>query len=173
MRIIRVIFIQKGIVVFVFANCLKDVLVWNYAMNGFKRGMEKAGMGSVPACIHVLNSMKFRLSPKNFPWEWRVGWRFLRAYAGLLVHATMIALFACRRLKQNGNGGANAYNTKSWPKSQIVSDYGRIQYYNRILLKIGCALITNVISNTYHTVSIIPYWELMHQANPNIHHTPR
>jgi hypothetical protein len=64
---------QKGIVVFVFANYLDDVLVWNYAMNGFKRGMEKAGMGSVPACIHVLNSLKFRLSPKNFPREWRVG----------------------------------------------------------------------------------------------------
>jgi hypothetical protein len=44
---------QKGIVVFVFANSLDDVLVWNYAMRGFKRGIEKAGMGSVPACILV------------------------------------------------------------------------------------------------------------------------
>jgi hypothetical protein len=56
---------QKGIVVFVFANYLDDVLVWNYAMNGFKRGIEKAGMGSVPTCIRVLNSLKFRLLPKN------------------------------------------------------------------------------------------------------------
>jgi hypothetical protein len=56
---------QKGIVVFVFASYLDDVLVWNYAMSGLKRGIEKARMGSVPACICVLNSLKFRLSPKN------------------------------------------------------------------------------------------------------------
>ncbi len=36
---------------FVFANYLDDVLVWNYAMSGLKRGIEKAGMGSIPACI--------------------------------------------------------------------------------------------------------------------------
>jgi hypothetical protein len=47
----------------------------------------------------------------------------------LLVDATMIALIACRRLKQNGNGRANADNNKSWQKSLIVSDYSRIQYY--------------------------------------------
>ncbi len=105
-----------------------------------------------------------------FTWT---SWRFLCAYSGLLVDATMIALFACRRLKQNGNGGANADNNKSWPKSLIVSDYGRIWYYNRILLKIGRAPITNVISNTYRTVSVILYWELTHQANPNIHHIPQ
>ncbi len=64
---------QKGIVVFVFANYLDDDLVWNYAMSGFKRGIEKAGMGSIPACICVLNSLKFRLFPKNRPREWRVG----------------------------------------------------------------------------------------------------
>jgi hypothetical protein len=56
---------QKGIIVFVFANYLDDVLVWNYAMSGFKRGIEKSGMGSVPVCICVLNSLKFRLSPKT------------------------------------------------------------------------------------------------------------
>jgi hypothetical protein len=56
---------QKGIVVFVFANYLDNVLVWNYAMSGFKRGIKKAEMGSVPACICVLNSLKFRLSSKN------------------------------------------------------------------------------------------------------------
>jgi hypothetical protein len=39
---------QKGIVVFAFANFLDDVLVWNYAMSGFRRGIEKAGMGSIP-----------------------------------------------------------------------------------------------------------------------------
>jgi hypothetical protein len=60
---------QKGIVVFVFANYLDNVLVWNYAMSGFKRGTEKAGMGSVPASICVLNSLKFRFSPKNHPRE--------------------------------------------------------------------------------------------------------
>jgi hypothetical protein len=52
-------------VVFVFANYLDDVLVWNYTMSGFKRGTEKAGMGSVPACNLVLNSLKIRLLPKN------------------------------------------------------------------------------------------------------------
>jgi hypothetical protein len=65
--------LQKRIVVFVFANYLDDVLVWNYAMSGFKRGIEKAGMGSNPTCIHVLNSLKFRLLPKKHPREWRVG----------------------------------------------------------------------------------------------------
>jgi hypothetical protein len=64
---------QKGIVVFVFANYLADVLLWNYAMSGFKRGIEKARMGSVPTCIHVLDSVKFRLLPKNCPGEWRMG----------------------------------------------------------------------------------------------------
>jgi hypothetical protein len=64
---------QKGIVVFVFANYLEDVLVWNYAISGFKRGFEKVRMGFVPTCIRVLNSLKFRLLPKSLPWEWRVG----------------------------------------------------------------------------------------------------
>jgi hypothetical protein len=64
---------QKGIVVFVFANYLDDVLVWNYAMSGFNRGIEKAGMGPIPACICVLNSLKCRLLPKNCHREWRVG----------------------------------------------------------------------------------------------------
>jgi hypothetical protein len=64
---------QKGIVVFVFANYLDDILVWNYTMNGFKRGIEKVGTGYVPACICVLNYLKFRLFPKNCPREWRVG----------------------------------------------------------------------------------------------------
>jgi hypothetical protein len=62
---LRVINMHKGIVEFIFANYLDDVLVWNYAMSGFKRGIEKVGMGSVPACICVLNSLKFRLLPKN------------------------------------------------------------------------------------------------------------
>jgi hypothetical protein len=56
---------QKGIVVFVFANYMDDVLVSNHAMSGFKRGISKVGMGSVPTCICVLNSLKFRLLPKN------------------------------------------------------------------------------------------------------------
>jgi hypothetical protein len=56
---------QKEIVVFNFTNYLDNVLVWNYAMSGFKRGIEKVGMGSIPACIHVLNSLKFRQLPKN------------------------------------------------------------------------------------------------------------
>jgi hypothetical protein len=60
---LRVICMQKGTVVFIFANYLDDILVWNYAISGFKRGIEKAGMGSVPACICVLNSLNsgFRL----------------------------------------------------------------------------------------------------------------
>jgi hypothetical protein len=68
-----VILMQKGIVEFIFANYLEDVLVWIYAMSGYKRGIEKAGMGSVPTCICVSNSLKFRLAPKNCPREWRVG----------------------------------------------------------------------------------------------------
>jgi hypothetical protein len=120
---------QKGIVVFIFANYLDDVLVWNYPMKEFKRGIEKAGMGSVPTCIRILNSLKNRLLLKNCPREWRLGRRLLHVHAGLLVDAPMIALFACWRLKQNGNGGANANSNKSWPKSLIVSDYGRIRYY--------------------------------------------
>ncbi len=55
---------QKGIRVFVFANYLDNVLVWNYAMSGFKRGFEKAGRGSIPTCIRVLNYLKFRLCLK-------------------------------------------------------------------------------------------------------------
>jgi hypothetical protein len=39
---------QKRIVVFVFAKYLDDVLVWNYTMSGFKRGIEKAGMVPFP-----------------------------------------------------------------------------------------------------------------------------
>ncbi len=100
-----------------------------------------------------------------FPWT---SWRFLHAYAGLLVNATMIALFACQRLEQNGNGRANANNNKSWPKSPIVSDYSRIRYHNQILLKIGRPPITNMTRN-----NVIPYWELTYWANPNIHCTPR
>jgi hypothetical protein len=57
---------QKGIVVFIFAKYLDDVLVWNYAMSGFQRGIEKKGMGSISTSICVLNSLKFRLLPKNF-----------------------------------------------------------------------------------------------------------
>jgi hypothetical protein len=64
---------QKGIVVFIFANYLDNVLVLNYPMRGFKRRMELAGMGFVPTCIHVLNSLKLRLLAINCPREWRVG----------------------------------------------------------------------------------------------------
>jgi hypothetical protein len=56
---------QKGIVVFVFANYLDHVLVWNYAMSGLKREIEKAGLGSISACICVINSLKFWFLPKN------------------------------------------------------------------------------------------------------------
>jgi hypothetical protein len=55
---------KKRIIVFVFANYLDDVLVCNYALSGFKRGIEKAGMDSIPACNNVLNSLKFRLLPQ-------------------------------------------------------------------------------------------------------------
>jgi hypothetical protein len=56
-------------------------------------------------------------------------------------------------------------------KSLIVSDYGRSQYYELDPPKIGQDPITNVISDTYHTVSVKPYWELTHRASPNIHCT--
>jgi hypothetical protein len=54
---------ERNSSMFIFAKYLDDVLVWNYAKSWFKRGMEKAGMGFVPTCIHVLNSLKFRLLP--------------------------------------------------------------------------------------------------------------
>jgi hypothetical protein len=44
----------------------------------------------------------------------------------------VIALFAHRRLKQNSNGRANSDNIKSRPKSLIVSNYSRIQYYKTL-----------------------------------------
>jgi hypothetical protein len=50
-----------------FANYLDDVQVWNYAMSGFKRGIEKAGMGSIPTCILVLNYLKFSLFAYKLP----------------------------------------------------------------------------------------------------------
>jgi hypothetical protein len=74
--------------------------------------------------------------------------------------------------RTNGNGGANADNNKSCLKSLILSDYSRIQYYKLDPPKIGCNPITNVISYTHHTVSVKLYWELTHQANPNIYCTP-
>ncbi len=42
---LHVILMLKGILVFVFANYLDNVQVWNYAMIGFKRVIEKAGIG--------------------------------------------------------------------------------------------------------------------------------
>ncbi len=54
-----------------------------------------------PAFEVVLNSLRFRLFPKNCPREWRVGWRFFAC--GRLVfwsRFTMIAEFACQGLKQ-------------------------------------------------------------------------
>jgi hypothetical protein len=95
-----VILMQKRIVVFIFANYLDDVLYQNYAMSGLKKGIEMAGMGFAPACIYILNFLKIGLLPENCPREWRLGGRFLRAYAKLLIDAIMIALFACQRLKQ-------------------------------------------------------------------------
>jgi hypothetical protein len=67
-----------------------------YHKGWFKRGMEIVGKGFVPAYLHVLNSLKLRLLTKNCLREWR-------EYTGLLVNATMTALFAFRRLEQNGN----------------------------------------------------------------------
>jgi hypothetical protein len=59
-----IILMQKGIV-FIFANYLENVLVWNLAMGWFERGMEMVGTNFAPTCILVLNSLKFRLLPKN------------------------------------------------------------------------------------------------------------
>jgi hypothetical protein len=61
---LHVVLLQKGII-FVFANYLDNVLVWNYAMGWFKSGMKMAGTGFVPTCYHVLNSLKFRFLPKK------------------------------------------------------------------------------------------------------------
>ncbi len=51
-----------------------------------------AGAVFVPACFHVLNFLIFRLLPKKIPRESRVGWRFLSAYAGLLVNSMIIVV---------------------------------------------------------------------------------
>jgi hypothetical protein len=42
------------------------------------------------------------------------------------------------------------------------SNYSRIQNYKSDFPKIGRAPIPNVISNTYRTVRVKPYWELTH-----------
>jgi hypothetical protein len=57
---LRVILILKGIV-FIFANYLDNVLVWNFAMGWFKSGMEMVGADFIPTCFYILNSQKFRL----------------------------------------------------------------------------------------------------------------
>ncbi len=63
--------------------------------------------------------------------------KILCAYAGLLVDAMMIALFACRRLEQNGNEGAMPTTTnhgrKAWSSLITVGS----STTNRILLKLG------------------------------------
>jgi hypothetical protein len=58
--------------------------------------------------------------------------------------------------------GSNANNKKSWLKRLIVSKYSRIQYFILDPPKTGHDSITNVISNTYRTISVNPYCELMH-----------
>ncbi len=86
---------------------------------------------------------------------------------------TMIALFAL--LVGGSNKMALAeqkptttnHGQKAWLSLTTVGS----STTNRILLNIGCAPITNVISDTHLTISVRPYWELRHQANPNIHHT--
>jgi hypothetical protein len=52
-----------------FLNYLDNVLVWNYGMGWFRRGIEMASIGFIPACFHVLNSLKFRLLPEICPGE--------------------------------------------------------------------------------------------------------
>ncbi len=82
-------------------------------------------MGFVLACFHVLNSLKFSPLTKNHPREWRVGSRFLRAYAGLLVNAMMIAMFVFWRLEQKRQQGGNADGKRLRKKRLIVSNYSR------------------------------------------------
>ena len=59
---LHVILMQKGRVVFVFASYSDNVLVWNYAMSEFERGIEKAGMGSIPflySCLKLPENQAF------------------------------------------------------------------------------------------------------------------
>ncbi len=93
--------------------------------------------------------------------RWSFGWCYIDSFVCMLEAWT------------KHQWGSNAGNNKSWPKSLIVSNCNRIQYYKSDPPKIGRAPNTNVISNTYLMVSINTYWELTHWANPNIHHTPR
>ncbi len=144
--------------------CWNDGSCVHHATNDKWRGLRTT----------VTNTASYSMREESilivFTWT---SWRFLLAYTGLLVNATMIDLFACWWLKQNVNGRANTTNNKSWIKSLIVSDYGRIQYYELDPPKIGRAPITSLICDTCRTVSKKPYWELMHPANPNIHCTLR
>ncbi len=64
-------------------------------------------------------------------------WRFLRAYAGLLVNATMVSLFACQRLKQNGNEGAMPTTTNHSQKAWLYLTTVGSTTTNQILLKLG------------------------------------
>ncbi len=57
-----------------------------------------------------------------FAWT---NWRFLHAYTGLLVNATMVAVFAWTKRQW----GSNANGKRLWQKRLIVSDYSKIQYH--------------------------------------------
>ncbi len=81
----------------------------------------------------------------GFNWT---SWRFLHAYTGLMVNATMIALFACRRLKQNGNEGATPttinHGRKAWSSLTTVGS----STTNWILLKFSALQsLTWLVSN--------------------------
>jgi hypothetical protein len=58
-------------------------------------------------------------------------------YAGLLVDATMIALFACRRLEQNSDEGATLTTTNHGRKAGSSLTTVGSSTTNRILLNLG------------------------------------
>ncbi len=70
----------------------------------------------------------------GFTWT---SWRFLHACAGLFVDATMIALFACWRLEQNGNEGAMPTTTNHGQKAWLSLTTVGSSTANWILLKFG------------------------------------
>jgi hypothetical protein len=110
-----------------------------------------------PSPIQHYISMREESILIGFTWT---TWRSSREYTCLLVNATMIALFACWGLKQNGNEEPTLTTTNHGQKhlSSLTTIRSSTTYW--ILLKIGHASITNVISNTYPTISVSPYWEL-------------
>ncbi len=87
-------------------------------------------------CPKVQHHISMRAESILIGFTW-TSWRFLRAYPGLLVNATMIALIACWRLEQNSNEGARPTTRyHGWKDRLSLTTVGSSTLY-WILLKLG------------------------------------